>query len=118
MKTIIHEIRNQPHHVRQMATILCTIVVVAVVVLVWFNSFQHNIYTLLNPDQNPQAQDQQFAQQSKSLFGSILQTLGDGKAQILNLFSSKSQTDVVNPSAPQANSPSDVAHPLPVSGNR
>ncbi len=117
MKSIIHEIRNQPHHVRQLATILCTIAVVAVVVLVWFNSFQHDIYALLNPDQNPQAQDQLFAQQSKSLFGSILQTISDGKAQILNLFSGKSQTDVVPP-ASQTNSPSDAAHPLPVSGSK
>lgn len=117
MKSIIHEIRNQPQHVRELATVLCTIAVVAVVILVWFNSFQKNIYALLNPDQQLQAQDQQFAQQSKSLFGSILQTLGDGKTQILNLFGGKSQTDVVNP-APQTNNPSNAAHPLPVSGNR
>ena len=118
MKSIIHEIRQQPHHVRELATILCTIVVVAVVVLVWFNSFQHNIYALLNPEPQPQAQDQEFAKQSKSLFGSILQTLSDGKAQISNIFSGKSnQAEVVNP-APPANNPSDASHPLPVSGNK
>ena len=117
MKNIIHEIRNQPHHVRELATVLCTIAVVAVVVLVWFNSFQKNIYALLNPDEQSQTQDQQFAQESKSLFGSILQVFSDGKAQISNLFSGKSQTDVVN-TAPQTNSPDNITHPLPVSGNK
>ena len=118
MKSIIHEIRQQPHHVRELATILCTIVVVAVVVLVWFNSFQRNIYALLNPEPQSQAQDQEFAQQSKSLFGSILHTLSDGKAQIFNIFSGNSnQAEVVN-SVPQTNNSSDASHPLPVSGNK
>ena len=118
MKKIIHEIRNQPQHVRELATVLCTIAVVAVVVTVWFHSFQKNIYALLNPDQQPQAQDQMFAQESKSLFGSILQTISDGRAQISNLFSGKSQTDIINAPASQTNNPSNVPHPLPVSPNK
>lgn len=118
MPSIIHKIRSQPHHIRELATIICTVVVVAVVVTIWFNSFRHNIYTLLNPDQQSQTQDQEFAQESKSLFGSILQTLSDGTAQISNLLRGKSQTDVVNTpdtsSIPVIGEP----HPLPVSGNR
>ena len=118
MKRIIHEIRQQPHHVRELATVLCTIAVVAVVVTVWFNSFQKDIYALLNPDKNPQAQDQQFAKESKSLFGSILQTLSDGKAQISNLFNGKSQTDIVNTLDTVSNPSADKPHLLPVSGSR
>ena len=118
MKNIIHEIRNQPQHVRELATVLCTIAVVAVVVTVWFHSFQKNIYALLNPDQQPQAQDRLFAQESKSLFGSILQTISDGRAQISNLFSGKNQTDVVNTSASQINNPSNTPHPLPVTESK
>ena len=118
MKHIIHEIRQQPHHVRELATILCTVVVVAVVVLVWFNSFQRDIYTMLNPGQQSEAQDKLFAQESKSLFGSIIQTLSDGKAQISNLFSGKSQTDVVNTQDQQTDPGARTVHPLPVSGNR
>ena len=119
MKHIIHEIRQQPHHVRQLATILCTIAVVAVVVTVWFNSFQHDIYAMLNPEPQSQAQDQMFAQQSKSLFGSMWQVFSDGKAQISSLFSSKgTQSDVVNTSATQTNNQNSAPHPLPVSGNK
>ena len=114
MKHIIHEIRNQPHHVRALATVLCTVVVVAIVVAVWFNSFQKDIYALLNPEQQSQAEDQRFAKESKSLFSSILQTLDDGKAQILNLFDGESQTDVINDRSTSNNS----IHLLPISGNR
>ena len=113
MKRVINHIRSQPHHVREIATILCTVVVVVIVVWVWFSSFQKNIYTLLNPDQ--QSQDKVFAQESKSLFGSILETLSDGKAQISSLFSGKSQTDVINTSSPSS---TNQPHPLPVTGNR
>ncbi len=118
MKKIIQEIRNQPPHVRELATVLCTIVVVAIVGLVWFRSFQKDIYAMLNPDQQPQAQDKLFAQQSKSLFGSILQVFSDGKAQISNLFSNSSQTDITNnPTASTV--PSNIqAHPLPVSNSK
>ena len=115
MKHIIHEIRQQPHHVRELATVLCTIVVVAVVVFVWFNSFQRNIYALLNPEEQSQAQDKKFAEESKSLFGYIVQVFSDGKAQIYNLFGDNKQTDVVNN---QSTTGDDQIHPLPVSGNR
>ncbi len=114
MRSIIHEIRRQPQHVRELATLLCTIAVVAVVVSVWFRSFQRDIYAMLNPSEEPQAQDQMFAQESKSLFGSILEVFTDGKAQISNLFSGNgNQSDVVNTSS-QTNSSHDASHPLPV----
>jgi hypothetical protein len=117
MKKIIQEIRSQPHHVREIATILCSIVVVAVVVWIWFNSFQKNIYTLLNPDKSAPAEDQIFAQESKSLFGSILDTLNGGRAQISNLIKGQSQTDVTSGSA-SSPTPQASTHPLPVQSNR
>jgi hypothetical protein len=119
MRAIIKEIRNQPHHVRELATVLCTIVVVAIVGIVWFHSFQHDIYAMLNPTDAPQAQDQMFAQQSTSLFGSMFQALKNSSAEISNFFSGKgSQTNIVNTQTYQTNSPSTATHPLPVSGGR
>jgi hypothetical protein len=119
MKQIIHEIRNQPHHIRELATMLCTIAVVAVVVLVWFRSFQKDIYALLNPSDEPQAQDQFFAQQSQSLFGSILSTLGSGKAQISAFLSGNGgESVIINNNNSVSGDSSTAPHPLPVSGNR
>ena len=112
LKHIVREIRKQPQHIRELATILCTIAVVAVVVLVWYRSFQKDIYALLNPDQQIEAPDKFFAQESKSLFGSILQVLDEGKAQISDLFNQDGETNVIN----QTDSDSkNVPHPLPVS---
>lgn len=120
MKSVIHEIRNQPKHVRELATLLCTIAVVAVVGLVWFRSFQKDMYAMLNPEQagaEGGGQDQLFAQQSKSLFGSIFQILSDGKTQISSLFN-KNQTDVTNGQASGDGSSDKATHPLPIVKDR
>ncbi len=119
MKTIIHEIRNQPHHVREIATIVCTVAVVAVITFIWFHSFQKNIYTLLNPEEQTQSQDKVFAKESKSLFASMFEVISNGRAQISNIFSSKeSESDVINTQDQTTADESGEVHPLPVSGNR
>lgn len=115
MRTIIHEIRNQPDHVRELATILCTVIVVAGVGFVWFHSFQRNVYTLLNPA--PEAEERVFAQESRSLLSSMFEVFGQGKAQILDLFGDNQAAVSGRPSATDAPADSE-AHPLPVSGNR
>lgn len=118
MRKIIHEIRQQPHHVRELATALCTVIVVTAVALVWFDSFQKDIYALLNPEEQSQSQDQQFAEESKSLFSSILEVLNDGRAQISSLFGGKNQTDIENSQSSPSMTPNNSVHLLPVSGNR
>src|SRR5258708_11021835 len=119
MKKLIHQIRQQPPHVRELASLLCTIAVVAAVGFVWFHSFQHDIYAMLNPGDQKDAQDQYFAAQSKSLFGSIFDTLSAGKAQISDLLSGKGSVTTVKSNASTGSSAaSGQAHPLPVSGNR
>lgn len=116
MKSIIHEIRRQPDHIKELATLLCTIIVVVIVGFVWFRSFQHNIYALLNPGDVPQAEERVFAQESKSLFSSIAQIVGDSKAQISSFFNgSNGELNVINN---QTDSNTDKTHPLPVSGDR
>ncbi len=115
MKKIIREIRQQPHHVRELATIMCTIVVVAVVAIVWFRSFQQDMYALLNPPET-QAEDADFARESTSLFGSMLDTVQRGRAQLSDLFTGSSgQSIIVSSPSPAANS---SVHPLPVTGSR
>lgn len=119
MKTIIHDIRQQPHHIREIATLLCTIVVVAVVVLLWFHSFQKDMYAMLNPGDQPAAQDQTFAKQSQSMFSSIMSTINDGKAQISAFFSgSAGQTDISNNTQSTTDTSASAPHPLPISGTR
>ena len=73
------------------------------------------MYALLNPEDASQADDRKFATESKSLFGSILDTLGNGKAQISNFFGGDGgEVEVINNDSEQ----NAKTHPLPVSGNR
>ena len=106
---IVHHIRQQPHHVRELATVLCTIVVVIIIGVVWLRSFKHEMFSLLNPTEQV-SQDRQFAQQSKSIFASLAQMVNDSRAQISEFFNHQT-TDVVVPSvSPDAS----AVHPLPV----
>src|SRR5690349_7658301 len=114
MKKLVHHIRQQPSHIRELVTLGCTIVVVVLVGLVWFNSFQHDMYALLNPTDQKDAQDQHFAAVSQSLFGSIMDTLSSGKAEITDLIHGTSTTTVA---APSNNAAPVQPHPLPINGN-
>jgi hypothetical protein len=109
MKQIVHHIRQQPHHVREMATVLCTIVVVAIIGFVWLRSFKHEIFSLLNPAE-PTSQDREFAQQSKSIFASLAQLVEDSRAQISGFFVHQ-QTEITPLPTPSASA---SVHPLPV----
>ena len=119
MRSFLHEIHRQPEHVRQLLAGLCTVAVVSLVTLVWFRSFQQDIYALLNPADEPQAQDQMFARESSSLFGSIIQAFKDTGAQVSGLLTNESsRSQITNTTNSSDQNSTSSPHPLPVSGDR
>ncbi|OGN16907.1 MAG: hypothetical protein A3C88_00475 [Candidatus Yanofskybacteria bacterium RIFCSPHIGHO2_02_FULL_50_12] len=114
MRTLIHKARQQPRHIRELLAGLCTLVVVAVVVTVWFNSFERNLYALLN---EPQDQETQLAiEKSQSLLGSIgssVKDFGLAMGQLFSLFNGKDSNITINQDADEGQ-----PYPLPVWGNR
>ena len=115
----IDKIRSQPDHIRELSAGLCTVVVVLLVAAVWFTSFKHNVYALLNPDQQAQPQSEFFASNVTSLFGSIGETIKNTTAAISEVFDSlKSGNQSVNIEINQKTSYTDQVHTLPVSGNK
>ena len=118
MKHLIQEIRNQPDHIRELLAGLCTVIVVTLVGVVWFNSFQHNIYALLNPDQETRNQEQLFAGNTQSLFGSISQTIKEATSQIGNALGGVKSGNQVNIGVVRDGRLPDRPHPLPVQGNK
>ncbi len=65
---------------------LCVVTTISLVGMVWYNSFQQNLYALLNPGENT---DQRYLAENKttpSLLGNIGQTAQDLKAAFLNIF--------------------------------
>ncbi len=86
--SFLDEIRKQPRHHREIMFGLCVVTTISLVGMVWYNSFEKNLYALLNPGENA---DQRFLAEHKtepSLFGNIGQTGKDLKASFLGIFSS------------------------------
>lgn len=86
--SFLDDIRKQPRHHREIMFGLCVVTTISLVGMVWYNSFEKNLYALLNPGQNT---DQRFLAENKtapSLLGNIGQTGKDLKAAFYNIFSS------------------------------
>ncbi|HZZ99364.1 MAG TPA: hypothetical protein VFK07_01500 [Candidatus Paceibacterota bacterium] len=119
--SILHKIRQQPDHIRELIAGLCTIVVVVAIGFVWARSFDHSVYAMLNPSQEDSSAQPLFANISTptSLFGYIGQGILAGKAEIFSLFDGSSTT-VDNNNGPQTSSApiQGQAHPLPVTGSK
>ena len=84
--SFLDEIRKQPQHHREIMFGLCVVTTISLVGMVWYNSFEKNLYVLLNPGDKA---DQRFLAQSKiapSLLGNISQTGQDLKAAFYNVF--------------------------------
>jgi len=102
--SLFEDIRRQPRHVREMMFALCVVITVSLVGLIWFRSFEKNIFVLMNPD--PKKQEQFFAERAKNtptLVASFQSTYGVLKAGISQIFllgDSKDieKTDTVAPS--------------------
>ena len=65
---------------------LCVITTISLVGMVWYNSFEKNLYVLLNPGENA---DQKYLAENKkvpSLLGDIGKTAQDLKASFYNIF--------------------------------
>lgn len=88
---------------------LSVVITVSLAGMVWFNSFQKNIYVMLNPDKETEQKffaggNPKFAHlydekktDIPSLFGSIGQTGKDLKAAVLNMFNTDRETEIKPP---------------------
>jgi hypothetical protein len=49
--SLLKEIKSQPHATRQLMFVLSVITTISIIGAVWFNSFQRDVFALLNPDE-------------------------------------------------------------------
>lgn len=96
---------------------LCVVTTVSLVSLIWFRSFQKNLFVLLNPDE--EIQEKFFAQieeenDNASLFGLIGRGFSDGFANISSFFKKEKTSGEIKVNNPK----SDEIYPLPLSGSK
>ncbi len=84
--SFLDEIRKQPKHHREIMFGLCVVTTISLVGMVWYNSFEKNLYVLLNPGDTA---GQRYLAENKnvpSLLGDIGKTAQDLKAAFYNIF--------------------------------
>ena len=96
--SFLDEIRKQPQHHREIMFGLCVVTTISLVGMVWYNSFEKNLYVLLNPGENA---DQRYLATANggapskagaenknvpSLLGDMGKTGQDLKAAFLSIF--------------------------------
>lgn len=113
--SFLDELRKQPQHHREIMFGLCVITIISLVGMVWYNSFEKNLYVLLNPGENT---DQRFLAENESipsLFGSMGQTGKDLKATFYNIFNLTSEDKKDNIVENPKNNDSGKVYTLPIS---
>ncbi len=84
---ILEEIHKQPKHIREIMFGLCVTITVSLVGIIWFRSFETNLFVMLNPE--PDKQSKFFAEMDKSdpvIYANLTKALGNMRATLYNAF--------------------------------
>ena len=114
--SFLDDIRKQPQHHREIMFGLCVVTTISLVGMVWYNSFQKNLYVLLNPGQNV-SQSNLAKQSEPSMFGGVSQVGKDLKAAFYNIFNLTGNDKKGNVVNTKVNDPGRV-YTLPLSGKK
>ncbi|HBT80501.1 MAG: hypothetical protein A2568_01350 [Candidatus Yanofskybacteria bacterium RIFOXYD1_FULL_44_17] len=84
---LLEEIRRQPEHIRGTMFALSVISVFSIVGLIWYQSLEKNLYTMLNPVDQANPDQNKYAQNNdSSLLGDIGGSLKGFGANIIGLI--------------------------------
>ena len=84
--SFLDEIRKQSQHHREIMFGLCVVTTISLVGMVWYNSFEKNLYVLLNPGETTDQRNFAENKNVPSLLGDIGRTGQDLKAAFLNIL--------------------------------
>src|SRR3989344_6435899 len=80
--SFLNDIKNQPQHTREITFYLSVFITILLVGMVWFRSFQTNLYVLMNPEGDVEKALAVENASVPSLFGFIWQTAGEVKGLV------------------------------------
>lgn len=83
----LDDIKKQPRHVREIMFGLCVVTTISLVGLVWFRSFEKDVFVLLNTD--PGVQAQFFAERAgrtPTVYANATKALGSLRATMYSAF--------------------------------
>ena len=116
--SFLDEIRKQPQHHREIMFGLCVITTISLVGMVWYNSFEKNLYVLLNPGETTDQRNFAENKNVPSLLGDIGRTGQDLKAAFLNILNLTGNDKKDNIIENTKVNDSGRVYLLPLSGNK
>lgn len=116
--SFLDDIKKQPQGVRETMFVLCVVITISLAGMIWFRSFERNLFTMLNPDQ--EIQQQYFAQTgNESLLSNIGKSFNDLKASISNILNiGKNNTIDTTGSGSKAEEQQGRVYVFPLSGGK
>ncbi len=115
--SFLEDIRKQPRHHREIMFGLCVVTTLSLVGMVWYNSFQKDLYTLLNPGQEAGQNALAQGKSEPSMFGGFKQAGKDLKAAFYNVFNLTNDNKKDNTVGTKVNDSGKV-YLLPMSGSK
>lgn len=83
--SFLDDIRKQPRHVREIMFGLCVVTTVSLVGIIWFRSFEEDLFVLLNPEL--EKQQQFYAERDKRtplLYANVAKAFTELRASMYN----------------------------------
>lgn len=81
------DIKKQPRHVREIMFGLCVVTTISLVGLIWFRSFEEDVFVLLNTDPAKQAQFYaQRAGRTPTVYAAATKAFGNMRATMYSAF--------------------------------
>ena len=99
--SFLDDIQKQPQHTREIMFGLSVFITVLLIGMIWFRSFERNLYVLMNPEEDIEKAFAVENAPAPSLFGYIRQTAGNVKGLVSELFDG--DTNIVNEQANDTN---------------
>lgn len=97
----LDDIKNQPQHTREIMFGLSVFITVLLVGVIWFRSFQKNLYVMMNPEEDVEKMLAIENTSVPSLFGFIWQTAGEVKGLVSGLLGIVDQQPTTNDQQPE-----------------
>lgn len=79
--SFLDDIKKQPRHVREIMFALCVVTTISLVGMVWFRSFEEDLFVMLNPE--PDKQEKFYAereQRTPLIYANVTEALGNMRA--------------------------------------
>ena len=98
--SFLSDIRKQPRHVREIMFGLCVVITVSLIGMIWFRSFEEDVFVMLNTDEAIRAKFYAERDKNAPIYASIIGAMGDLKAVMYNslgFFDSYNSKGVTNP---------------------